>query len=1726
MASLPLQLLARRQALFMPAPGLELDIDLFERDWLWVTNVWRDGKKGTSSDGTRVCYTYCRCRSDSSRARPVRDEADVKRKRTYRSKNCNAALKMIRTTGDRIVLSLTRPHDHTLDYMDSRGMSDALKIHIKQIAKDHDGKLALFKYIKDGPQAEAYLDAGCKHLTMDRVRSAIASDNIGDDGKLGKKCATAGGGSPQRSAASSRLWSSSDNNNHRTLNDQHLASLARFPSGPLPIGPTWAGDPRYNATSSYPGATRYVHMAAMAENSVGSIPVQNLAALQQNMLNSRQPFMQAANAPRAPESMNYDLLHRDARALGNGNTAMHSSANANQPPRPSSFGVPLPYLAPLPGSAPPSYAPPPMMRATPQLPPWQEAYGPIAHAQSSPGYPGGDTQPMDSQVYRNYTESMVTAKSATITPRKAWPDGGHGAEEPAATGRTPHTYVEGDTGYIDLENEWQKDSPTAHSTASGIDELLADELLADASQAGPQTQPQIADPSQRRTRPETPSMACNKRHSNGEIVSSASAAAEKTPGFSQLFGAVPKGPVMSATQLFGQTQAPSSPVPDAPRSDPVATRPSPNINQRPVVSSPPAHRSSPVYSLHPRLTGNPGEPRDTYTSMEESDERRKAREQVEAEWRRLATLEEDEDETTGAAHTEDHERSDTERVVEDASADAAGLQAGLERKQTALIDLVTPATVRHRGERLDFEDFEDSDVELEIEHDDRVEPEVDGDDGDEETDVYDEFTQTVLRSQPNDGSGDEDGDLHDDAASEEDGGAHHDMHIAYGKARKESRPVGGVNGAAKETAPPQDGLADRIVTATQQSAVADSQPLHQNQVRLNQDTGHVAASQKSSYVPGSQYAGRAGDVHALLRSSQNRHPASLPTPGEQSGRIPSSPPLPDVGSTLPEGSAEASLARRQVLAQFQQRPDVEHRDREREIPESDALVSDDMRPVTAHSVRPGQASGLGDSNTVLAPFSTAQTHLSAIASQQSKMSADSPRKRAGVKRFTDMAVDPSPPDASLAEALEVATAMGDVVSAEDQEVLDAISSPVRTGVTKRRKLTHSLLPSDGEHTYSTAMEGTGSVERAASTLPSRSGRAEELHVPDPHDTDAPKGTPDSVTRRENAGAAAVSQLLAARSAHPTHLAKLAGHGRKAAATAEHEVAEKSVPQALILQSSNSGVKRAEKTRQPDLPNREADDRRAAVAGDAEDAEADPLEPAPLTSVRLDLGQADGISSPVTAPRRVFALFKGSFNNFYPAAWLGTSPDGKSYQLCFDDTTRTTVDATHVRALDLRVGDSVKVDAKDMRNKIWTIVALGGSAKDAEERGVGPDIHGHSIAEVQVRSSGRNNLLPDDQTVHGVGDVVEVLVSNIYITHSLWPGFADRAFMPPDGTNTIGDRLATPSTGFHTPDIETPISRVRRIQATSRKSHLLEGSVTSASSRSGTSLFAGMAFAISYGSNEAEKAVISDQIQDNGGIILETGFDELFDQPDLDTAMTHIPGDRNDSTIVRKGLVLKGKYKHLGFVALVADRHSRRAKYMQALALGLPTLSGRWLADSLDAEDDHPVPWAKYLLAAGESAYLGGAIRSRTLASDVPAEAAKLQDTLATRNTLLNSDNVLLVSSAKNKSTWERRKTYAFLTLALGAGNVKRVSDLAEATTVLTGGSGDEWKWVYVDGPIAEASAAMFGTGHAQGGKKRKRGDSAPRTNGKAMSASSHDGRLKVVNDEFVVQSLILGALVD
>ncbi|KAK3645236.1 radiation sensitive protein rad9 [Elasticomyces elasticus] len=1499
-------------------------------------------------------------------------------------------------------------------------------------------------------------------------------------------------------------------------------------------------------------------MASLAESSLASVPITQLMALHENLLNHRQP---AANAPLDPKPVNEHQTQLDAPkdASEDASAVIPDSADAYQTPNPSSPNANPPRLQ----SA--KSAPPAEMQTMVHIEPSQEGSKVAPRAESFHGFPGGDTQPMDSQVYTNYMESMTAAKSASITPKKTSPDGKQYAYDTTAAGRTPHTYVEGDAGFIDLENAYEPDSPTARSATSGIEELLESQP----------TQIHILDISQKRTMPETPAMAGHKRRSSGEIVS---AEPKKTPGFSQLFGAVPKGPVMSATQLFDQTQALSSPMPDAPRSDPVITRPSPNINGRGTVSSPSAFKSSPSLTRHGRPATFSGEPRDNYTSMQESDERRRIREEEEEQqWRRMGTVEEEVSDIEGEDEGQSRQKQPNRmmRVMSDQTSSEwskmrapmrPGSRPGSSRKQEATIDLITPATVRHKGERLDYDELGESDVEMANEEDDLPQPDGD-DDGDDENDVYDELNQTVVRSQPNDVEEEEDDSDH---ASDEEDPDTGDVTNKELETHDESEAIAHTishNETAVANSAPQ---AERAIMATQRSAIADSQPLHQEAHRPPPRMSQIQPSSKASFVPGSQYAGKTSEEQAVLRSSQSRRlAASAQESEEQDQRVPSSPPLAEVNSTLPDGSAEASLLRRDVLAQFQ-KPAAPSRNNiaEQEIPESDALVSDDLRPSTEPSAVDIQVPRIVESNSVPAPFSTAQTHLSTsgpsptkahksplkmLTSQRSGLSADSPRKLAGVRRFADIAADPVaevPGDDDDDEEVDLDAIMTDVLTAEDHAFIDAMSSPVTSKPSKRRKLKHDKaanitfesIPPIKPLTMPTAEEGTEeserpvapvtemeqelSVEQALPVLRTSQSKGNELPVSTPLNVDTPKSTQESTKKREQAGAAVVSQLLTGRSAKtvkPVKAAKLAGCGRKASGLTELEV-----------NTSNKKVKRVE-----------AESERGRMTS-REDVEPVPVKLAgdgttETVAEPTVVEQGNEAALPITTPRRILALFKGSFNSFYPATWLSTSGDGKTYKVRFDDTSEIAVNVDQVRALEFRVGDHVKVDNKTMRSKVWTIKSLGTPAQTDEQRTSGTDTRGRHLAKVQIRSS-RTSLPANKQADESDADLVEVRITDIYLTHSLWPAYADRTFTPPDTSRRNEGRLATPSTGLQTPDIETPGSRSRRklVPAATmarKKSNLRDESVASSGSRTGTDMFAGMAFAISYGSNEKEREDVIGSILDNGGTILESGFDELFETPDLEGVATTSPKKQSVDAEAHAGLTLKRKYRELGFVALIADRHSRRAKYMQALALGLPTLSKRWIEDSLSDSNSSvgvPLPWAKYLLAAGDSAYLNGAVRSRSIALTPNAADTKLVDTIAQRSKLLNGDGVLIVATTKHKATWDRRKTYAFLTLALGAGHVKRVSDLADAKSLLDV-EGENWKWVYVDGSVAEASATLFGSDHVvpASGKKRKRGAEATpkikvegKAKAKSMTAASNDGSMKVVNDEFVVQSLILGALVD
>jgi hypothetical protein len=193
--------------------------------------------------------------------------------------------------------------------------------------------------------------------------------------------------------------------------------------------------------------------------------------------------------------------------------------------------------------------------------------------------------------------------------------------------------------------------------------------------------------------------------------------------------------------------------------------------------------------------------------------------------------------------------------------------------------------------------------------------------------------------------------------------------------------------------------------------------------------------------------------------------------------------------------------------------------------------------------------------------------------------------------------------------------------------------------------------------------------------------------------------------------------------------------------------------------------------------------------------------------------------------------------------------------------------------------------------------------------------------------------------------------------------------------------------------------------------------------------------------------------------------------------------------------------------------------------------------------DDVLDWEHYLLPAGESKLLHGAIRSRVMAPN-PAITARFIDTTFARPKLLEGQSVLLVMG-KGKAE-EKRKAYVFLTYALGADRVERVLDLKAAKTALSqaireqrdsqddGSQGSQrwsgWDWVYVDDQEEETARAMLpgvsntksARARPSAGKKRKRSERAASI--ASAYGASNERDVRVVGNEFVCQSLILGKL--
>ena len=503
-----------------------------------------------------------------------------------------------------------------------------------------------------------------------------------------------------------------------------------------------------------------------------------------------------------------------------------------------------------------------------------------------------------------------------------------------------------------------------------------------------------------------------------------------------------------------------------------------------------------------------------------------------------------------------------------------------------------------------------------------------------------------------------------------------------------------------------------------------------------------------------------------------------------------------------------------------------------------------------------------------------------------------------------------------------------------------------------------------------------------------------------------------------------------------------------------------------------------------------------------------------------LRQEEQIPSAGNAPiafNQVLAPWSGPKRAYYPATCFG-KPFGTSqsrYLVKFEDSTPVEVPLGAVKRLELRIGDAVKVDVPNVPKVTHIIRGLENKLSDdelAKESASGTipvtDIYGHStlLLGPKQRKSLPNGGLP------GPENIVKVPISRIYLDTILWNQLKDRPYTYTSVSKQVESGLCTPSDRHMTPT--SPSTRLSR------------------SIRFSSGLFTGMVFAVSYGENADTKSRIVKMILENDGRILHDGFNELFELPSNAPLATPTKspasitsGNNNNQFRLTRGA------EDVGFACLIADKHSRRPKYMQALALNLPCLSDRWIEDCVT--HNRIVEWEMYLLPAGDSSYLNGATKSRFL-TPYPATKARLSDTIAARPSFLSGQSVLIVMG-RGKADEERRKTYLFLTYALGASRVERLPDVksVRAACEQGAGSGAGWDWVYVDSEEkASAISSLLGqsvagsqqsqTSQSQRPRKRKRSGFVGSFTGDSDSGGNTS--VRIVSNELVCQSLILGKL--
>ena len=1325
----------------------------------------------------------------------------------------------------------------------------------------------------------------------------------------------------------------------------------------------------------------------------------------------------------------------------------------------------------------------------------------------------GDTQPVSQWVYEEFT-SRGTVQRAT---RGSSDQNGNAFID---QGDASQSIQQGQTGHVDLLGIFEQ--PSHIGLNDSVEEDQVGEEIDPLSQ-GSGLHPDILAESRAFQQPRTPASQSKKRKRGSEVQSQQAPTPSLPANPFAGYMSNSEG-LMDPSQLFRATQALTSPLTNIIPSDGLSERPSPDIHnlQRPLTD---ATSSSPTRLTRSGLVRAVTEPQTVYVSMKESQEARERLQQAMKAEQQLS-LDDFSDDGFGSADTQLRRRLKQKRINMEARAQFAGVTArpesmasgrgrgrggrtmtppsrthvrrnGREASAPVLIsDNTPPEDVQGNITEDETEREEDMEVSDEDEVDELCEDNKENVEVPMTVSRTHHSTSQIISSQPTPSR----------------------RRLRKRKAGSQPKKTALLRSSPEilrsQSASKPNG------EGTQTEAVADSQPsqpLTRNKPKSVASRQHDVPEPRSSLdgrilVPQSQ-----SSVFSKTSSpSDTRAPVQIEKAPSQ-GVINSSPRLRDSqkkreydghGMQTETRASEGAALKTPEPFQMERSSDVEpalepsgyrnhpastnarqlrspetHRTIDRasvsqESPYDSSNLIPSPRTTAKSAPQPTLNYSIAEQSRPSTLFETAQEHLSPFPSKssseppqpKSQSQQASPARSKRPRTIGEIVADPSPPN----ELGDIDVNIN-ILSTDDVEFQRALggSSPIGPASKRRRGGRGIALPI---------------VETGTTRLPS----LPQSPLP------PPSSAVSAITPIPTSSEADIRSP--ATSISTRRLSKRQGNQSSKAGVRPSLDPVLAAARAIVPESGGE---------QPVIELRE-----------------DPQNTNPTPSVQHQDVPAtrttvEGLNrQPVTAPNRVFAHFNGTTPAYHPATCLQVfGGDDPRYIVRFDDGTVDTITAYSIKRLELRQGDLVKVDIPGSRNKLYVVEGMRDQQRPASppdpatpsRRGSAISTNDPAFPEVDIR--GFATVLVSPKQRGSINEnpsecpPIAVPIAQLYLTQTMWASFKDRLYTHiPSKLQTLTG-LQTPSERPSTPS--TPSSRTRRA-----KTSILAQSrpMTAASSHGNAGIFRNMAFSITNVDRLEDSERIKSHISANGGTILEKGFDELFHIPPLNR--TTAPKEAHDETLFE----LTPAARNLGFTCLLADRYCRRAKYVQALALGIPCLATRWITDC--AAKQQLLPWEHYLLPSGESSFLGGAVRSRILQPFLTATAT-LSGIIGNRPKMLENSSVLLIME---KGQEETMRQHPLITHALGASKIARAINEDAAAKAVSDASalGEPWDWVFSYDKEKAVEERLFGTNQTR--KKRKRG-----SEGEVLDVTGRRekrGRTKVVGNEFVIQSLILGMLIE